>query len=132
MAIIEIGRSPIDIKTIVVATARDEMFFDLPEGCHGFIINNRTGTNNNTAKLRISQKKGEVEKSSGGDYFTIAGIRNPFTFSGFRVMAKDAENVDGTPKADSEVADGEVLEQRWYVTSEQANTTIEIMIFPGF
>ena len=46
-------------------------------------------------------------------------------------MNEDALDEDGNPLDFDAVEDGEILEQRWYWTSETANTVVESVIIPG-
>lgn len=128
--LMELGRGPLDFKLIEVKTALDEVILDLPLGSRGFHLQERS----RTAVLRISNIKGEVTKATDADpkpkFWTIrAG--NRFVVTGIRVMRVDANEPDGTPFEQDDIPDGQVLEQRYYLTSESDATDIEVLIRPG-
>ena len=122
----ELGRGPIDFKIITITTALDEEVLDLPMASRGFWIKDRA----DTAVLRVSNIKGEVSEASDGKFWTVRTGGSDGAFFGLRVMREDAE--DGQGNALGTQADGTVLEQRYYVTSESANTDIEVVIIPGY
>ena len=66
-------------------------------------------------------------------YWTIDGTANvagSADFIGLRVMSADAEDEQGNTLPTQ--PDGTILEQRIYITSDTDDTTIEIVIIPGF
>jgi len=130
----ELGRGPIIFHPIItVDTALDEHHIDLGIGSRGFRIQVRPATIT-SAVLRISNIKGEVSKAISADpkplFWTVPADEHYEGFLGMRMMVEDAPapDSDGNPV---DVEDGTQLEQRWYFTSETANTEIEIIEFPG-
>ena len=132
----ELGRGPIEIFINTITTEREEKFFDLKPGDRGFRMHVRySGNLNNAPVLRIATKKGEVKKTTGGDYWTVDRGETFDMISGIRIMEEDAvyqvgDNA-GEPIPYDQVEDGVMLEQRWYYTAESANVTVEILVMPG-
>ena len=130
----DLGRGPIDFQVFHVETALTEMAIDLPVGTRGVIVKSRQTGNNR--HIRISSIKGEVSKAASDNtarYFSTDGnanVASVFSLTGFRVMSADAHDAEGNPKPAQ--AAGTMLEQRLYLTSEQASTTIEVILIPGF
>ena len=127
MALMELGFGPALIDVHTVANVRDEQHIDLAVGDRGFMLQVRSPT---TAVLRVSNIKGEVSKTTGGKYWTVPAEKE-FSLLGLRTMNEDALDEDGNPLDFDAVEDGEILEQRWYWTSETANTVVESVIIPG-
>ena len=134
MAVTDLGRTPLDFRAIHIATALTEVAVDLPVGCRGIMIKSRQTANNR--HVRFSSIKGEVSKPSSDStarYWSTDGSNNtsnPLSIMGFRVMSADATDGRGDPKPEQPA--GTVLQQRVYVTAEVDNTTIEMVIMPGF
>lgn len=132
--LMELGRGPLLLDLLEVTTALEEKHFDLTWGSRGFRIQVRPITGVTSAVLRISNIKGEVGKSITDSpkpkFWTVPAGTHFEGILGIRVMAEDAPkpNADGTPV---DATDGTIGEQRWYVTSETANTQIEILEIPG-
>ena len=128
----DLGRGPLEFRAIEIATALTEAVVDLPQGSRGFFIKSRqVGA---ARKIRISNVKGAVSSSDDdAKYWTLdsSGTRAEVgMFVGLRIMSADAE--DGQGNAISAQPADTVLEQRLYVTAEVDDTTIEIVIMPGF
>ena len=130
--LMELGRGPLDFRVINVETALEEKILDLPLAARGFRLQDRAGT----AALRISQIKGEVSKATTADpkplFWTIPSGEHYDGILGIRVMTPDAQTERGEPLEDAAVAAGAVLEQRYYITSDTADTDIELFIVMGF
>ena len=126
----ELGRGPLIFSLIEVSTALEEKHFDLSVGDRGFRIRARGGT----AVVRLSNIKGEVEKATTASpkpkFWTIPAGTHFESITGLRIMEDDAMR-NGAAIDYADIADGTALEQRWYVTSETANTDIELIIIPG-
>lgn len=130
---LELGRARVEIEIITVENAWDEKVLDLPLAARGFRVRDRDAS----SVLRISNIKGEVAKQVSADpppkYWTIPAGEQYEGFLGMRVAVEDAVHpLTNNPLALEDVKDGTVLEQRYYVTSESDDTTIEVVIFPGF
>ena len=125
----ELGRGPVDFLLVEVETALEEKLIDLPLGARGFRAKDRA----NTAVLRVSNIKGEVEKATTTDpkpkFWTVPAATQFEEVMTIRNMQNDATEGDGTPLGDQ--AAGTILEQRYYITSQTASTDIEIIVFPG-
>ena len=125
----ELGRGPVDFLLVEIETALEEKLIDLPLGARGFRVKDRA----NTAVLRYSNIKGEVSKATTADpkpmFWTIPAGTQFDGLMGIRNMQNDATGPGGEAFGDQ--ADGTVLEQRFYITSETDGTDIEAMIFPG-
>ena len=125
----ELGRGPIEFLLVEVETALDEKIIDLPIGARGFRLKDRA----NAATLRYSNIKGEVGKATTEDpkpvFWTIPVGTQFDGLMGIRNMQKDATGPGDEALGDQ--ADGTVLEQRFYITSESDSTDIEVMIVPG-
>lgn len=120
----DFGRGPFIYNQITITTANDEEFVDLPRGCRMVMIQATTA---NTA-VKISNKKGEVGKTSG-EFWTIQA-NSVFKLDGFRIMEADAMR-DGKVIPNADVENGDVLEQRLYLSANTNNTVIEVLIIPA-
>ena len=128
--LMELGRGKLIMEVKEIETALDEATIDIPIGGRGFLIRDRA----RGSVLRWSNIKGEVSKASDADppgkYWTV-GSEEPYGgILGMRMSDNRSELLRDETLPEQE--DGTVLESRYYVTSEDGDTTIEVIIVPGY